>query len=893
MKIVFLSLLIFFVSSSLCLAYDDKITHPHVTKLAIKNSSLHYYAQKYLGLTKSSNNEIMINEKSVSEILKEGSELEDSPDCRAAHHFHNPLAAGDWEAGKLTDSFFVFDILICTSQGDYKYQADWATSNLTWATGYLSINPTEQDAWKLDDNKWDWESARKYYYTSLTGLDYLGEVVAPDRKSRDEYLEKTLRAVGQVAHLLQDTSVPAHVRNDFSQGHLMVFPQLSLPKKWVGNRYEKYLRDNNEELPCWGEGVARYKGDNYYLTNLWDSNQFSESFNGNIAMDNLGLSEYTNMNFFSEYTAISSLYGMESFFPFPKAEHLDIVPDYPATGSLLKRPYIATTGEHPGEKVEHLAVASILIEPLRNFIKGGGVGYFFTSPDNLPIYMDNKCHDAYAKRLIPRAIGYTADLIDYFFRGRIEVSPIRPQDLTIRGDGKGNVSIFDVSVKVRNASMDIVQYGETDNNKYPTYSNENMENGYLHAVANYDVNGTPEYSVSKGIWINAENSIKSDSFLEFKFDFSEDPISWGVNGIDIQVVYDGTLGGEENYAVAVGRRLIPAIDITPPEKYVYSIIDASKFYADAKAQPQKFKVIKANLRPDFQGKEIRSGGTLGAIASYRKLKNYIPDMAGVSSTKSTDREDEVSFSTSAPHAINVFNNPFSSTGESEITFKFSEEQAIPAGITDLYLYIVFEGALYDPQTKKEEPDSLVLGIKDLNEPQHLTFWNDTDYFLLNGVPQEPDKIRDDPTVKEYNVFVEPHDIKSSISFSDAQPLAHGDDSLFGFTMNPGRYSRVILLTDSAGSYWISNFLLGVGEPINPYLPSSGYFFEHSIDRTISQLNIDKIWYSSPVKTIRGVSQHERVYYINCWPALIWQEKIPAPKNDLLPVPASFINFPEL
>jgi hypothetical protein len=54
-------------------------------------------------------------------------------------------------------------------------------------------------------NEWSWQNARDHEWDGLT------KESSNDRKSP---LRKMFRAVGQVAHLLQDTSSPQHVRNE-------------------------------------------------------------------------------------------------------------------------------------------------------------------------------------------------------------------------------------------------------------------------------------------------------------------------------------------------------------------------------------------------------------------------------------------------------------------------------------------------------------------------------------------------------------------------------------------------------------------------------------------------------------------------------------------------------
>lgn len=105
-------------------------------------------------------------------------------------------------------------------------------SNITWGTGYLSpdgpiISRTNQQM--------GWDDAKNAYYIALTSIF---------SENHETYLAKTFQALGQVLHLLQDVSVPAHVRNDF-RSHLEflgITPQtLFKPSSWFGNLFEHYV----------------------------------------------------------------------------------------------------------------------------------------------------------------------------------------------------------------------------------------------------------------------------------------------------------------------------------------------------------------------------------------------------------------------------------------------------------------------------------------------------------------------------------------------------------------------------------------------------------------------------------------------------------------------------
>lgn len=54
-------------------------------------------------------------------------------------------------------------------------------------------------------NTWSWQNARGYEWLGLTATNQL---------ARQTNLDNMFRAVGQVMHLLEDTTQPQHVRNE-------------------------------------------------------------------------------------------------------------------------------------------------------------------------------------------------------------------------------------------------------------------------------------------------------------------------------------------------------------------------------------------------------------------------------------------------------------------------------------------------------------------------------------------------------------------------------------------------------------------------------------------------------------------------------------------------------
>ncbi len=400
-------------------AWNDTTTHPHITKMAYREAKLTDYFSDQLRITDQQT--FKIEGLRIDEWIAYGAVMEDDPSCRASNHFHNPYNANgplNWQDAGLTDIWLPM-IPYCAMEG---WQGDYPTgrikSNMTWATGCLSreCSDSEKDDYSITNNPWDWPSARQNFYTYLTGRDAAGNIVATTKATRDAYLADTLRGLGQTMHLLQDMAVPAHVRDDFSHGHLMVIPGLENPQKWVGNDFEKYVERHDERWWFAGTAPIRSNLNNMRLTDLWDTDQLS---NG-LVPSGLGLAESTSLNFMSG----SSAFKAPFYYPHPLHCAVEAKEPPIEDSAILDRLYVVSTHLHPGQPVEHLAVVSYLKYFRDVFIdRILDIGVLIHR-DKEPYAMDSRCHEDYAAKLIPQAIGYSADLLDYFFRGRMEVTAL-------------------------------------------------------------------------------------------------------------------------------------------------------------------------------------------------------------------------------------------------------------------------------------------------------------------------------------------------------------------------------------------------------------------------------------------------------------------------------------
>lgn len=251
-----------------------------------------------------------------------------------------------------------------------------------WDTGFLSgISVVE---WALHPvnaqtcGYYSWNDARNYYYTALT---------APDKATRETNFAETFRALGQVMHLVQDVSVPEHTRNN---GHYFAYDY----EKWIDVPVNRATINTSSSIPFTPN--ADYP---LSVTNLFDTNRYNGT-NPDLTLQNtIGLSEYANANFLSPDTIFKGF-------------------TYPAYSNMSERIvnktlYLVKNGDEETDK--YLARAQIF--------------YKYLPPDYKKLALttnDNEVHKYYAKNLIPRAIGYSSQILSYFFRAKMDMLPADP-----------------------------------------------------------------------------------------------------------------------------------------------------------------------------------------------------------------------------------------------------------------------------------------------------------------------------------------------------------------------------------------------------------------------------------------------------------------------------------
>jgi hypothetical protein len=312
-----------------------------------------------------------VKSQTIVKWIMDGSDFEDDGDLftgRFYNHFYNPLKNGT-EAG-LDDEI-----------GGYRVTGEPA---LSW--GLESANNPD----------WSWQAVRGYYYRALT---------APSPSERQSSFARLFDGLGHQFHLIQDMAQPAHVRNDAHPLDGLNWWVAGL-ESWAARK--KDLVERLADAPVF---PILPPAPLFSPAIFWDADRYdgtAATLPSTLDMGS-GLAEYTNANFFSDDTITSP--EARHQFPFPSRDPGDYhrCDDLaPSTLPGARRVYLSRLPCQPGS-IDHFLTLSLLEAP--DFL------WFF--PQHAQLVLDSRVHEDYARHLIPRAVGYSAALLDYFFRGKI------------------------------------------------------------------------------------------------------------------------------------------------------------------------------------------------------------------------------------------------------------------------------------------------------------------------------------------------------------------------------------------------------------------------------------------------------------------------------------------
>jgi len=511
----------------------EKNTHPLINEKALDQSGVMNYLNNQLGFIRGIDEKL--NGKKVSDWIKQGGTDEDKDNWyRGMWHFHDP-----------------------TKEWRYAGIFGMAFSSLDWSQNKtIGPGPTCSDLTPLDvpctqpppgsNPTWSWPAARNYYYQALT---------SGDPTVRGEKFGKTFLALGHVMHLLADTSVPEHSRND----QHFLFPK--------GSRYEQWAEGESHDTGKLPTFIAQNSSMVYYsvvtnqsnvpgyspISNFWDTTPDAGNANPGNGGTLIGLAEYTNYNFLSPGTIFKN-------YPYP------INPQY----GMKYLEYVAAEDGQLDNRIYFSGITSDS-RPIQHFVS---TGYLWADLQSVPtstmdsakFILDENCYKDYAYILVPKAVAYDAALLDYFFRGALDVSWPETGVYSI-ADGSqtpcdANGNHHQQFTKIKAAILNTTPNEAIGAGTLTAVARYKIIPNYAPDLSNYPPDGsimsavTYSYSVSKAEEVN---NISANAYDEVTFDFSLAPIPAGITDLTLQVVFKGTIGSETDNAIAVGMK-----DITEP-----------------------------------------------------------------------------------------------------------------------------------------------------------------------------------------------------------------------------------------------------------------------------------------------------------------------------------------
>ena len=685
-KIAVISLMVSLICPVSIFGYDP-VVHEQISFNAIKKSSLNSILNQ-IGFSGGIDQKIIgCKEKSIKDWVQYGSSWEDNITWKNSFrfsmfgergvmycHFYNPL----YDIG-----YYNLD--------DNENRVEKGESLIHRMNDYVG---TGVNGW-FHHNEWSYQMARDLYYAALTGdstqheywymldeITYFYQYKFEGKENmnheeREQFFAWTFQALGHTLHLIQDSSVPAHTRND---SHMYIPYTRGILQDT--EPFENWTVDNIADLKYNDLGSAPWtKWKNY--SGIPAQNTFIDTYphpEGSTDPDPIsqsdgfdqGLAQYSYANFLSKGSIYpdnplghGNLHDLDGL----GLNHLgDVILKEDIQIGDTERSFFYVKNGTTG--IDHFALCG-LTWSIKQMVASQGhaavTGILYSVNDPL-------VSEDYAKKLIPRAVGYSAGFLDYFFRGKIDMIPDEQNSCSYvieNGTDEEMVGTFEL------------YYDNTDDERVQ------IESGDF-----------PLETTIAGNDISSSVSFKPP-------DDAKEPGKY-------ILVFRGKLGNEED-AVAGYVYSTGTIEIAPPNRYVYAILDMSDG-----SMPGQFTEIKVKLKNIAPNDEAMVGGKLTAIARY-----YKPIDSSFDPTQQVPypeyMEEEYSCSISAENA----SPPPGRDDFIEYTFDFTANP-IPTNVTDLILQIVYRGKL------GEEENAVAVGMIDIFEPDHIDIWNSTDYFCNDG-----------------------------------------------------------------------------------------------------------------------------------------------------------------
>jgi len=259
------------------------------------------------------------------------------------------------------------------------------------------------------------------------------------------------RALGDVLHLVQDMAQPQHTRNDaHSPPNSILIPDIQVYEKYINARALgasfECLGDTPKTIPGKKLIYAGYSADGL----IKKYGDFFDEPSGK------GLANYSNANFF---TAGTNFGNVEYANPPSNAG------SYQQRNVTINFQPCIHTGLSDGSVTLFERNVTDMLTDTTKVIPLTAKGLWSIAPavpDIIRYTMTQQIYDAMADDLIPKAVGYSAELINYYFRPRIALirDVSNPDHYRIRNKHKteamdGKFELFYEGVEERQVTEEI------------------------------------------------------------------------------------------------------------------------------------------------------------------------------------------------------------------------------------------------------------------------------------------------------------------------------------------------------------------------------------------------------------------------------------------------------
>jgi hypothetical protein len=416
MKTVSILLYFMFFFSVNAYAYIEE-THQELSLEALKISDIATNLEllQDLGLDNFNSNQTFPSPKntnsykSIRNLFRDGAKFEDKFP-RSLSHFYNPINNTPGTGGDTSP--------------------DWALED------NADIDPV-----KNGPQEYSYKDGMNYFYQALT---------SQTKQQRDESWGKVFQTLGQVIHHIQDMAQPDHARNDAHCNHTLCALVMVLYDKSYYESYTDELRSEDNAVLN-----ALMTANNYPIPTFSTAREFWTTRDDFALPDRKGLADFTNRNFVSKDTMFEINDGLivaHDEFPYPEP---DVIPNrvdiasadmlgpvgealcnsvktqaimpFPPTACFIDFVSTPLTDENTGEQTTNSRAASYSIFDKK--LQDHNIDAIYTREDGSIDTIDrsftlNKFNfDAAHNYLIPRAVAYSAGLINHFFRGKIDMVP--------------------------------------------------------------------------------------------------------------------------------------------------------------------------------------------------------------------------------------------------------------------------------------------------------------------------------------------------------------------------------------------------------------------------------------------------------------------------------------